>query len=68
MVANLHLVLDVDVQAGDRHTSNHTAPGLWGLLDRLDRTRWPAMVRGDAGFGNEPIMSEAERRELPKDP
>jgi hypothetical protein len=64
MVANLRLVLDVDVQAGDRHTSNHTAPGLWALLDRLGRDRWPAMVRGDAGFGNEPILCEAERREL----
>ena len=65
MAANLRLVLDVEVQAGDRHTSNHTAPGLWGLLDRLGRDRWPAMLRGDSGFGNEPIMSEAERRELP---
>ena len=65
MVANLRLMLDVDVQAGDRHTSNHTAPGLWRLLDRLGRDRWPAMLRGDAGFGNEPIMFEAERREVP---
>jgi hypothetical protein len=65
MVANLRLVLDVEVLAGDEHTSNHTAPGLWALLDRLGRDRWPAMLRGDAGFGNEPIMCEAERRQLP---
>ncbi|HEY2533548.1 MAG TPA: transposase [Xanthobacteraceae bacterium] len=65
MVANLRLVLDVEIRPGDEHTSNHTAPGLWALLDRLGRDRWPAMLRGDAGFGNEPIMSEAERRALP---
>jgi len=65
MVANLRLMLDVDVLAGDEHTSKHTAPGLWALLDRIGRDRWPAMVRGDAGFGNEPIMAEAERRTLP---
>jgi hypothetical protein len=50
MAANLRLVLEVDVKAGDEHTSNHTGPGLWALL------------QGDAGFGNEPIMREAERR------
>ncbi len=65
MVADLRLLLDVDVMAGDEHTSNHTAPGLWRLLDRIGRDRWPAILRGDAGFGNEPIMAEAERRELP---
>ena len=65
MLANLRLVLEVEVLAGDEHTSNYTAPGLWALLDRIGRDRWPAMVRGDAGFGNEPIMREAERRGLP---
>jgi hypothetical protein len=65
MAANLRLVLDVEVKAGDEHTSNHTSPGLWALLDRLGRERWPALLRGDAGFGNEPIMREAESRGLP---
>ncbi|MGA9210818.1 MAG: transposase [Terriglobales bacterium] len=65
MAANLRLVLEVDVKAGDEHTSNHTGPGLWALLDRIGRDRWPALLRGDAGFGNEPIMREAETRGLP---
>jgi hypothetical protein len=64
-VGNLRLVLDVDVHAGNEHASNFSAPGLWGLLDRLGRGRWPALLRGDAGFGNDPVMREAEQRGLP---
>jgi hypothetical protein len=64
MMGNLRLVLDVEVHAGNEHTSNHTAPGLWALLDRIGRDQWPALLRGDAGFGNETIMREAEQRAL----
>jgi hypothetical protein len=53
------------VRPGDEHTSKHSAPGLWALLDRLPRERWPALVRGDAHFGVEPIMAEAEAKGLP---
>ena len=45
-------------------TSKHFAPGLWALLDRIPRDLWPALLRGDCGFGNEPIMREAEQRGL----
>jgi hypothetical protein len=61
-MAGARLVLDVGVRAGNEHTSKHSAPGLWELLDRLPRDQWPTLLRGDAGFGNEPIMSEAEQR------
>ena len=64
-LAGTRLVLDVDVSAGDEHTSNHSAPGLWALLDRTPRDCWPSLLRGDKGFGNEGIMGEAERRALP---
>jgi hypothetical protein len=57
-------VLDVDVCAGNEHTSKHFAPGLWALLDRIPRDSWPTLLRGDMGFGNEPIMREAEQRGL----
>jgi len=33
-MAGVRLVLDVDVVAGNEHTSKHFAPGLWALLDR----------------------------------
>src|SRR6266545_3434178 len=73
-MAGARLVFDVDVCAGNEHTSKHCAPGLWALLDRIPRDSWPTLLRGDAGFGQkpsktaslrspmEPIMREAERR------
>jgi hypothetical protein len=63
-MAGTRLVFDVDVCAGNQHTSNHSAPGLWALLDRTPADCWPTLLRGDNGFGNENIMREAERREL----
>jgi hypothetical protein len=65
LLANLRLVLDVEIQAGNRQTSKHSAPRLWKLLERIGRTRWPALLRGDCDFGNEGIMSGAEARGLP---
>src|SRR6201987_4767534 len=35
ILANLRLVLAVEVAAGNQHTSKHSSPGLWQLLDRL---------------------------------
>jgi hypothetical protein len=29
MLANLRLVLEVEVQAGNQHAAKHSAPGLW---------------------------------------
>lgn len=58
------LVFDIDVVADNEHTSKHFAPGLWALLDRIPRDLWPTLLRGDSGFGNEPIMREAEQRGL----
>jgi hypothetical protein len=64
-MAGTRLVFDVDVCAGDEHTSNHAAPALWALLDRTIRDCWPSLLRGDKGFGNEQIMRGAEQRALP---
>jgi Transposase DDE domain group 1 len=64
-MASTRLVLDVDVSPGDEHASTHGAPSLWRLIDRLPRDLWPALLRGDRGFGNEAIMREAEARGLP---
>src|ERR687889_840163 len=64
-VAGLRLVLDVEVKAGNEHASAHSAPALWGLLDRLGRDRWPWLLRGDADFGTERIMSRAEQEGMP---
>jgi hypothetical protein len=65
MLANLRLVLAVEVAPGNQHTSKHSSPGLWGLLDRLTRELRPWLIRGDANFGNEPVLREAEQRSQP---
>lgn len=65
MLAGLRLVLDVEVAAGTQHTSNHAAPGLWSLLDRIGHDCQPAILRGDSGFATESILREAEQRDLP---
>jgi hypothetical protein len=65
MMAGLRLVLDVEVDAGNRHTSKHAAPGLWALLDRLGRDAWPVLLRGDADWGTEANMARAEQEGLP---
>jgi hypothetical protein len=35
------------------------------LLDGLPAGLRPWLIRGDVGFGNEPVMREAERRHQP---
>jgi hypothetical protein len=50
MLANVRLVLDVEVMPGNQHTSNHSAPGLWALLDRIGKDCWPTLLRGDKAF------------------
>jgi hypothetical protein len=64
MMANLRLVLGVDVQPGDEHTPKHGLAGLWSLLDRIGESRWPALLRGDVAWGIEPVMSRAEQEGL----
>ena len=60
MVANLRLVLEVDVQAGNQSGSNYSAPGLMNLLERLDDDHKPQFVRGDCDWGSNAIMSDLE--------
>jgi DDE family transposase len=62
MMANLRLVLAVDVAPGNEHTSKHCSPRLWKFLDSLPPEQRPWLLRGDCGFGNEPVMREAEQR------
>src|SRR2546430_17386838 len=63
-MANRRLVLGVDVQPGDEHTPRHGQAGLWSLLHRLGRSRWPALLRGDVAWGVEPVMARAEQEGL----
>ena len=47
MIANLRLILDVEVQAGNQSASSYSAPGLWSLLGRLPKTHWPQFIHGE---------------------
>ena len=60
MMANLRLVLEVEVQAGNQSHSNHSLPGLIALLNRLPVDGKPEFVRGDIGYGTDNIMRELE--------
>jgi hypothetical protein len=64
-VGNLRLVLDVVVSPGKEHSAAKARPGLMGVLDGLDASQQPALVRGDCGFGNEPFIAELEARAQP---
>jgi hypothetical protein len=65
MIANLRLVLDVEVQAGNCTASSYSAPGLWELLDRIPRNCWPTFLRGDCDWGVDDVMRTAEEKGLP---
>ena len=64
-LANLRLILDVEVQPGNQAAGSYTAPDLWSLLERIPRCQWPALLRGDSGFGTEGVMQAAEEKRLP---
>lgn len=64
-MAGLRLVLGVDVEAGNHSHSNTTLPGLLKLIDRLPAHQRPYCVRGDAGFGNDAVMTGLEARQIP---
>lgn len=65
MIANLRLILDVEVQPGNCTASLHSAPGLWELLERLPRDCWPTFIRGDCEWGVDDVMRTAEDKALP---
>jgi len=64
-MANLRLVLDVEVQHGNQIAASSTASGLWILIDSLPQECWPAFLRGDIAFGTDGVMGEAEQGGFP---
>src|SRR5947209_3531973 len=64
-IAAIRLILEVEVQAGNRTASQYVQPGLWAWLDARPREQWPHVLRGDISWGTERMMQQAEERELP---
>ena len=56
-IANLRLVLDVEVQPGNQHHSKYSAPGLWALLEQIGRARWPRRPKSWPPAGSTPRSS-----------
>ena len=63
-IANLRLVLEVEVQPGNQSASKHSSPGLWELLERIGRADWPAFIRGDRDWGTQANMARAEQESI----
>ncbi len=59
-IGNLRLVLDAQLEPGNRHSPMHSRPGLLALLKGMPQQSRPQLVRGDCAFGNEGEMSALE--------
>ena len=59
-IGNLRLVLDAQLEPGDRHSPVHSRPGLMALLEELPQAQRPKLVRGDCAFGSEGETSALE--------
>jgi hypothetical protein len=59
-IGNLRLVLDAQLEPGNRHSPVHSRPGLMALLEELPQAQRPKLVRGDCAFGSEGEMSALE--------
>lgn len=56
-IANLRMVVDVEVQPGKQKAARYTQPSFWKWLEGQSRAAWPYCVRGDCDFGNESMES-----------
>ena len=63
-VANIRMVLDMEVQAGNQTAPSYAQPELWAFLDGLGERERPIFLRGDSHWGAEKAMVGAEERGL----
>jgi len=63
-VANIRMVLDMEVQAGNQTAPLYAQPELWAFLDGLPERDRPVFLRGDSHWGAEKAMLGAEERNL----
>ena len=59
-ISTLRLVLDAQLEPGDRHSPVHARPGLLALLEGMPQASRPRLVRGDCAFGSEGEMNALE--------
>jgi hypothetical protein len=63
-IANLRIVMEVELHAGNHTAAFFAQPGLWRLLDELPAASRPRFLRGDCNWGSERAMEAAEQREI----
>ena len=63
-VANIRMVLDMEVQAGNQTAPSFAQPELWSFLDGLEERDRPIFLRGDSHWGAEKAMLGAEDRKI----
>jgi hypothetical protein len=63
-VANIRVVLDMEVQAGNQTAPSFAQPELWAFVDGLAEQSRPIFLRGDCHWGAEKAMAGAEERQL----
>jgi hypothetical protein len=61
-IANLRIVMDVEVQAGNQTAASFAQPELWSLLDGMAKSSHPRFLRGDCNWGSERAMEGSEQR------
>ena len=64
MIANIRMVLDVEVMPGNENASSYTLPYLFSWLDSIPLDHRPEFIRGDCAFGTDKVMRECEERKL----
>lgn len=62
-MSNLRLVLDAQLQAGNRHSPSYGRSGLKALIEGLAPDERPQLVRGDCAYGSEGDMAQLEELE-----
>jgi hypothetical protein len=63
-VANIRMVLDMEVQAGNQTAPLYAQPELWAFVEGLAERDRPIFLRGDSHWGAEKAMVGAEERKL----
>lgn len=59
-IGNMRLVIDAQLDSGDRHSPLHGRSGLVALLEGMPKDHRPQLVRGDSAFGSEGEMAALE--------
>lgn len=63
MIANIRMILDVEVMPGNESSSSHTLPHLFSWLDSIPIEKRPQFIRGDCNFGTDAVMTGCEVRD-----